>query len=389
MPAAVYLFSLCTFAFGLSEFVVAGLVSAMAHDLLAPVQAVGGAVAAYALGAVVGAPFLTALAAGWQDRRQLALAMAALTIGSAAIGLASTLSGVLVLRFAVGLAHGVFMAVASDAATRLVGPARAGRALSLVWLGLTLALAVGVPLGTYLGSVWSWRAVFLAMAALGLLGMGGLLLLMPPRPPAGQAAGAAAALRALRHPQMLMTAGVGALVSVAVFAFFTFISPYLLQVASADARWLSLAMLLFGACTVGGNLLGGYLADGPAPDRNAQRALAALALNLCGLFLLRHSPVAVAALAGGLGLCFFAIVTMLTLRLLALARRYVPASTAAAAGLNIASFNLGTALGGALGSLVIAAGGLAGLPLAGAAAAVVAAAALRWQAARTPLRQAA
>ncbi|WYX49904.1 MFS transporter [Achromobacter xylosoxidans] len=304
MPAAVYLFSLCTFAFGLSEFVVAGLVSAMAHDLLAPVQAVGGAVAAYALGAVVGAPFLTALAAGWQDRRQLALAMAALTIGSAAIGLASTLSGVLVLRFAVGLAHGVFMAVASDAATRLVGPARAGRALSLVWLGLTLALAVGVPLGTYLGSVWSWRAVFLAMAALGLLGMGGLLLLMPPRPPAGQAAGAAAALRALRHPQMLMTAGVGALVSVAVFAFFTFISPYLLQVASADARWLSLAMLLFGACTVGGNLLGGYLADGPAPDRNAQRALAALALNLCGLFLLRHSPVAVAALAGGLGLCF-------------------------------------------------------------------------------------
>ncbi|MFY1953214.1 hypothetical protein ACOTCL_09305 [Achromobacter xylosoxidans] len=231
--------------------------------------------------------------------------------------------------------------------------------------------------------------MFLAMAALGLLGMGGLLLLMPPRPPAGQAAGAAAALRALRHPQMLMTAGVGALVSVAVFAFFTFISPYLLQVASADARWLSLAMLLFGACTVGGNLLGGYLADGPAPDRNAQRALAALALNLCGLFLMRHSPVAVAALAGGLGLCFFAIVTMLTLRLLALARRYVPASTAAAAGLNIASFNLGTALGGALGSLVIAAGGLAGLPLAGAAAAVVAAAALRWQAARTPLRHAA
>lgn len=387
MPAAVYIFSLCTFAFGLSEFVVAGLVSAMADDLHARVEAVGTAIAAYAFGAAIGAPFLTALAARWQDRRILALAMMALTVGSAGISLSSTLAGVLAMRFAVGLAHGVFMAVASDAATRLAGPARAGRALSVVWLGLTLALAVGVPLGTYLGSVWSWRAVFLAMGALGLLGVGGLLALMPARPAGAQGAGARAALRALGHPQLLMTAGVGALVSVATFSFFTFISPFLLQGAGADIRWLSGAMLLFGVCSIGGNLLGGWLADAAQPDRSAQRALAALALNLGALYALGHSPVAVALLAGTLGLCFFAIVTLLTLRLLTLAQRYVPASTAAAAGLNIASFNLGTALGGALGSLMIVAGGLAYLPLAGAGAALAAAAALRGQSIRTPLRQ--
>ena len=387
MPAAVYIFSLCTFAFGLSEFVVAGLVSAMADDLHARVETVGTAIAAYAFGAAIGAPFLTALAARWQDRRTLALAMAALTVGSIVISLSSTLAGLLAMRFAVGLAHGVFMAVASDAATRLAGPARAGRALSVVWLGLTLALAVGVPLGTYLGSVWSWRAVFLAMGALGLLGAGGLLALMPARPAETPVGGARAALRALGHPQLLMTAGVGALVSVATFSFFTFISPFLLQGAGADIRWLSLAMLLFGVCSIGGNLLGGWLADATTPDRSAQWALAALALNLGALYALGHSPAAVAVLAGTLGLCFFAIVTLLTLRLLKLAQRYVPASTAAAAGLNIASFNLGTALGGALGSLTIAAGGLAYLPLAGAGAALAAAAALRGQAARTPLRQ--
>lgn len=325
--------------------------------------------------------------ARWQDRRTLALAMAALTVGSVVISLSSTLAGVLATRFAVGLAHGVFMAVASDAATRLAGPARAGRALSVVWLGLTLALAVGVPLGTYLGSIWSWRAVFLAMGALGLLGVGGLLALMPARPAVAPGGGARAALRALGHPQLLMTAGVGALVSVATFSFFTFISPFLLQEAGADIRWLSLAMLLFGVCSIGGNLLGGWLADAAKPDRSAQGALAALALNLGALYALGDSAIAVALLAGTLGLCFFAIVTLLTLRLLKLAQRYVPASTAAAAGLNIASFNLGTALGGALGSLTIAAGGLAYLPLAGAAAALAAVVALRGQAARTPLRQ--
>ena len=61
MPVAVYVFSLCTFAFGLSEFVVAGLVSAMADDLHARVEAVGTAIAAYAFGAAIGAPFLTCL----------------------------------------------------------------------------------------------------------------------------------------------------------------------------------------------------------------------------------------------------------------------------------------------------------------------------------------
>ena len=375
MPLAIYVFSLCAFAFGLSEFVVAGLLTAIADDLDAPISLVGTAIAAYALGAAIGAPFITALVAHWRDRHILLLATALLGVGSLLMSASPNLMVLLAVRFVVGLGHGVFMAVASDAATRLVDPQRSGRALSVVWIGLTLALAIGVPLGTYLGSLWSWRVVFMAIGVLSVGGMLGLALCMP-RGAAGVAsagAGAWKGIKAITHPQLLITAGIGALVSIATFSFFTFVSPYLQQVTGVGVKWLSMGMLLFGICAIAGNLLGGFLADAMDVDRSIRWALVALALNLFGLYGVASMPVPMMILIGTLGICFFAIVTLLTLRLLRQAQRFIPAYSSVAAGLNIASFNLGTALGGALGGLTISYASLASIPLTGASASALAA----------------
>ena len=374
MPAAIYVFSLCAFAFGLSEFIVAGLLTAIADDLDAPISLVGTAIAAYAMGAAIGAPFITALVAHWRDRQILLLATALLAVGSLLMSASPTLVVLLAIRFVVGLGHGVFMAVASDAATRLVDPQRSGRALSVVWIGLTLALAIGVPLGTYLGSLWSWRVVFVAIGVLSVAGMLGLALCMPRGEAGVDAAGRGAwkGIKAITHPQLLITAGIGALVSIATFSFFTFVSPYLQQVTAVDVQWLSLGMLLFGLCAIAGNLLGGVLADAMDVDRSLRLALGALALNLLGLYGFARMPVVMMILIGTLGVCFFSIVTLLTLRLLRQAQRLIPGYSSVAAGLNIASFNLGTALGGALGSLTIGFATLAFVPLTGAGAAVLA-----------------
>lgn len=389
MPAAIYVFSLCAFAFGLSEFVVAGLVIAIADDLGAKIATVGTAIAAYALGAAIGAPFITALVSHWRDKHSLMLATALLALGSLLMSASPTLLVLLGIRFVVGLGHGVFMAVASDAATRRVAPHRSGRALSVVWIGLTLALALGVPIGTYLGGLWSWRVVFLAIGALSVVCLLGLMLFMrredaAPKRPAGTWQG----IRAITHPQLLITGSIGVLVSMATFAFFTFVSPYLQQITAVDLQWLSLGMLLFGVCSIAGNLLGGFLADATDVDRSLRWALAALALNLVALYGFASAPVMMMVLIGGLGICFFCIVTLLTLRLLRQAQRFIPDYSPVAAGLNIASFNLGTALGGALGSLTIAYATLALVPLVGALAAAVAAAVLYRQTGRMNVREA-
>lgn len=372
MPIAIYLLSLCSFAFGLSEFIAAGLLSGMARELHASVAATGGAIAAYALGAAIGAPILTAMLARCPDRLVLAATMLVLAVGSLGMAGARGLTSLLLLRFLVGLAHGVFMAVASNAATRLVEPSRSGRALAVVWLGLTLALACGVPLGTWLGELWSWRAVFAAIAVLALAGGMGLPWAMPTASQRAPTLSALASLRALLQPALLLAAGIAALVSVATFSFFTYISPFLLQVSGLDASWLGAAMLSFGVCAIGGNLLGGRLADGLQARGWTLLALAALALNLLGCYLLRAQPLAMLALCGSLGLLFFAIVTLSTMRLLRLARQLNPGVAAVAAGLNIASFNLGTAAGGLLGGALIAGWGLPFISLGGMAAALLA-----------------
>ncbi|WP_226938939.1 MFS transporter [Janthinobacterium sp. FT14W] len=372
LPFSIYLLSLCSFAFGLSEFIAAGLLTPMARDLHASVAAAGGAIAAYALGAAIGAPVLTAMLARRSTRQVLVATMLVLAAGSAAMAAAPVLDALLGVRFAVGLAHGVFMAVASHAATSLVDPARAGRALSIVWLGLTLALAGGVPLGTWLGTVSSWRAVFAAIGVLALCGGAGLRFAMPAARQDAGAAPALASLRAILQPPLLLAAGVAALVSVATFSFFTYVSPFLLQLGGLDGRWLGAAMLCFGACAIGGNLLGGWCADRPSALRAAVLALAALALNLLGFYLLRAHPVALLALCGTLGLLFFALVTLSTMRLLRLARQHCPGSDAVAAGLNIAAFNAGTAAGGALGGALIVAFGLPSIAIGGVLAALLA-----------------
>lgn len=372
LPLSIYLLSLCSFAFGLSEFIAAGLLTPMARDLHASVAAAGGAIAAYALGAAIGAPILTAMLARWPTRQVLVATMLVLAVGSMAMAAAPALSALLGVRFAVGLAHGVFMAIASHAATSLVDPSRAGRALSIVWLGLTLALAGGVPLGTWLGAVSSWRWVFAAIGVLALCGGAGLRFAMPAARQQLAAVSALASLRAILQPPLLLAAGVAALVSVATFSFFTYVSPFLLQLGGLDAGWLGAAMLCFGACVIGGNLLGGWCADRPHALRATVLALAALALNLLAFYVLRAQPVAMLALCGTLGLLFFALVTLSTVRQLALAQQYCPGSDAVAAGLNIAAFNAGTAAGGALGGALIVAFGLPSIAIGGALAALLA-----------------
>jgi len=374
MPAVIYIFSLCTFTFGLSEFVVAGLVSAISMDLHESISQVGSAIAAYALGAAIGAPIITALLANWRDKTVLLLTLGVLAAGSVAISLAPdvlTLHGV---RFIIGLAHGVFMAVASNAAVKLVDPVRAGRALSLVWMGLTLSIAFGVPLGTFFGSYWSWRMVFLAIGGLGLISTLGLVLLMrqQPRSSSHRATDLKQSIAALWHRELLGAATIAMLVSVATFSFFTFVSPFLLDITRVPPQVLSLAMLVFGICSILGNLLGGYLVDAFDADRCLLGGLTALMLNLSGLYLWGDSMIATLTLVGLLGVVFFAIVTLSTLRMLRLAHHYTPQSSAVASGLNIASFNLGTALGGIGAGWVITHFGLAYIPIAGAAAAGVA-----------------
>ena len=375
MPFVIYIFALSAFALGLAEFVPIGLTEVMAHSLHIDVERVGAAVTAYALGATSSAPILSALTAAW-TRKQVMLATALVfSAGSLAAALSSDLTTLLAARFVAGLGHGLFLAVASSTAARLAGTHRAGRAVAVVFGGFTLAMAIGVPIATYLGSVVSWRPIFMAIAAFGVLGFLGLLFGMqdPAKDPRGEESAGAAlhGLRAILHPKLLGGALVTVLAYAGSFTLYTYIAPLLVQVTALSMHTVSIFMLIYGVLAAVGNVIGGKMADRLGVDRASLIVVAGIAVVVFGMWLLVHSPVSMAVLVALLGVLSYAAVPALQARLISIAEVHVPRAQGVAAGLNIAGFNSGIALGSLLGAATIGTAGIAFAGLAGAGAAVV------------------
>lgn len=372
MPFIVYIFSLSAFALGLAEFVPIGLTEVMARDLGLQVEQAGGAITLYALGATCAAPILTALTASWPRRRVMLGTVLVFCAGSLGAAFASSLWSLLAARFIAGMGHGLFLAVASSTAAHLAGPKQAGRAVAVVFAGFTLAMAIGVPISTYLGGLGAWRPVLGAIAGFGALGFLGLLFGMDEPARASGAAGrdsAASALKSLLHPALLVAALVTVLGYAGSFSAYTYIAPLLTGVTQVSIATVGLFMLGYGVLAAVGNLLGGRLTDRLGADRASAIVLAGIAGCGLGLWGLVHSALAMAVVVALLGLFTYAAVPALQARLIGVAERHAPHAHGVAAGLNIAGFNLGIALGAwsggvTLGSLGIARMGLTGAGLA-------------------------
>ncbi|UXS01816.1 MFS transporter [Agrobacterium tumefaciens] len=380
MPVAIYVFTLCAFAIGFTEFISIGLAASLADSLQASAAQVGLAVTLYAAGVVIGAPILTALASGWSRKRLLLVAMLAFTAGNVLAALSTALPLLLAARLLSGLAHGVFFAVASSVATRLVAPERAGAALSLVFGGVTVAMALGVPAGTWLGSALPWQWIFALIALCGLAGALGVARWMPAG--AGDIASSGPGWRQLPvlfDRRLLAGASLPLLSYTGSFALYTFITPLLLQVTHTDIRGASAILLAYGIGAAIGNVVGGRMTDRIGMDRASLWLLAGIAAVLALIGLAQGSFAFMVILVMALGLTTYGAIPPLQSRILGLARRHRPQALDVASGLNIAAFNAGVVVGSILGAASLEHWGLTSLAWVGLAVALLALLTLGWQ----------
>ncbi|WMX85053.1 MFS transporter [Escherichia coli] len=361
MPFVIYVFTISAFALGLAEFVPIGLTDVMAQGLCVGVEQTGAAVTTYALGATFAASVLSALTASWSRKNVMLTTAVVFTAGSLAAAFAATLPQLLLARFIAGLGHGLFLAAASSTAARLAGPGKAGRAVAVVFGGFTLAMAIGVPLSTWLGGVVSWRPVLGAIAAFGAFGFLGLLFGMkdPVRSVPGEHSDSAMQNIGMLFNRKLLA---GALVTVLAYAgsftAYTFIAPILTQVTGVTGAKVSLFMLVYGITAAVGNILGGKLTDSMGVNRANILIISGIVVVVLGMWLLSSSPVSMGILVALLGMVTFAAVPALQARLIGVAEQHAPHAHGVAAGLNIAGFNSGIALGSVLGSITISHAGI-------------------------------
>jgi MFS transporter, DHA1 family, inner membrane transport protein len=369
MPLIVYIFTLSALALGLAEFVPIGLTDVIARSLNVSIEQAGGAVTVYALGATFAAPVLTALTAGWPRKRAMLMTVLVFSMGSLVAAVATNLSTLLAARFVAGMGHGLFLALASSTAARLAGPKKAGSAVAVVFGGFTIAMAIGVPISTYLGGVISWRPVLGAIAAFGAVGFVGLVLGMkePSRAQEREAARSVGqALKSIFDPVLLTAALVTVLGYAGSFTAYTYISPLLTEVTHVGGATVSIFMLFYGVLAAVGNVIGGKMTDRLGVNRASVTVIAGIALTALGMWAFASSAIAMGVLVALLGMFTFAAVPALQARLIGVAEKHAPHAHGVAAGLNIAGFNSGIALGSLLGGVTISTLGVSYTGIAGA-----------------------
>lgn len=377
----VWALAVTAFAIGVAEFIVVGVLPAIAEDLGVPLARAGGLVGLYALALAVGTPVVV-LALARLPRKPLLLALVAVFLaGNLMSALSSSYELLLTGRILTAVAHGSFFAVGATVAARLAPEGQASRAISAMFAGLTLAMVIGVPLGSLIGNALGWRLPFFAVAVLAALAWLATARWVPALPT--QAAGPARMqLAALASPPILAMMAITVLGFGASFPAFTFIAPILTGITGFSTHTASLLLVVFGVATLVGNLAGGRWAASLGWSVALRRMLAGLLLVLAALAVAMPWQWAMVPLLFVWGMLAFGMSPGFQAGMLEIAQRLTPRAVDFASALNISAFNLGITLGETLGSGLVVREQMALTPWAGVALALLAQAPLWWLARR-------
>ena len=350
MPIALLALAIAAFGIGTTEFVMMGLLPDVASNLHVSLPDASGYISLYALGVVIGAPLLTA--AGMRVRRKTMLVsmMALFTVGNLASALAPTHETLLAARFIAGLPHGTFFGVGAVVAASLVARDKRAQAISMMFIGLTVANIVGVPLGTLLGQAMGWRSTFGVVAIIGVLALVAVAALVPQQPKPTEVS-LRGELVAFKRPQVWLAFAVVVFGFAATFSFYSYIKPLLTDVTGFSPTMATALLALFGVGMTTGTVIGGRLAD-RAPMRTLCTFLGLLAVALTGFLVTSQSMVLAAINVFLVGLTGFAAIPSIQARILDKAKE-APALGSASIQ---STFNIANSLGAYLGGVVIAAG---------------------------------
>ncbi|CRM16647.1 MULTISPECIES: MFS transporter [Pseudomonas] len=350
------------FGIGVTEFAPMGMLPNIAQDLGVSIPAAGLLVSAYALGVLLGAPLMT-LTTGKIPRRSLLIGlMAIFTLGNVMSALATGYYDLLFARVVTSLNHGAFFGVGSIVAASVVAPDKRAGAVAAMFTGLTLATIGGVPLATWFGELLGWRTAFWGISGLGVVTMAALWFALPNLPLA-KSEGVLAEIKVLGRGPVLAALALTVVGSSAMFTVFTYIVPILSSETHASTAFITGMLVLFGVGLTLGNMWGGKSAD-RSIDRTLIVSLSVLILVLLAFTILMRWPVPAAMSILIWGIASFAVVPPLQMRVMEAAK----GAPNLASAVNIGAFNLGNAIGAAVGGAVINAGlGYPAISLAGAA----------------------
>ena len=338
-------------AIGMTEFSMMGVLEDFAKDLNISIPTAGNFISMYAMGVMVGAPTLIMATSKYSPKKVLIFYMLLFTIFNALFVIAPSYNTLLVARFMSGLPHGAFFGVGSVVAAQLATKGKEAQAISIMFAGLTFANLVGVPLGTKLGQVFSWRLTFGIITSLGLVTMLAISLWIPnlKNTNKGSLKEQLSFFKKWEAWVLILMISIG---TSGLFAWISYISPLMTNVADLPKAKVPIIMTLIGLGMFVGNFIGGKLADTMSPNKAAIISFSAMALCLVVVYFTSHNEIMAYVMSFITGLIAFTIGSPIQMMLI----KNGKGSETLAAAAGQASFNVGNALGAFLGGIPIAMG---------------------------------
>ncbi|CAD5275527.1 MULTISPECIES: MFS transporter [Halomonadaceae] len=339
-----------------TETMPAGLLPQISQSFGISPALAGQMVTAYALGSLLAAIPLTIATRGWRRRNVLLTTVVGFLIFNSATALSTNIWLTLAARFFAGVAAGLAWSLLAGYARRMVAPHQQGRALAVAMVGTPIALSLGVPLGTFMGSVIGWRAAFWIMSALALILIAWVLAKVPDYP--GQPT----------HERMPLlkvftTPGVRPVLAVVIAwmlahnILYTYIAPFVAPAGLTDR--IDLVLLAFGAAALAGIWITGKLVESFL-RATVLASLAAFALTTLVFGLGTLNPLVVYLGVAVWGITFGGAATLLQTALADTAG----SGSDVALSMNVVAWNSSIAGGGLLGGFLLQTWGAGSFPLA-------------------------
>ncbi len=353
-PAALYWLALGTFAIGTEGFMIAALLTIIAADIRVSVAQAGLLVSVFALAYAASSPVLTALT-GRVDRRRLLIAsMSLFAMLNIAAAMAHSFLALAAARVLLAFAAGLFTPNANALAGAIVPDHHRGRAIAVVNGGLTAAIALGVPLGAFVGDRLGWRMTFVGVGVLSALVVAGLAHGLPRGVGAAMvSASLGDRVRAVRNPRVARALAVTTVWASGTYAVYTYIAPLLHSATQLRGSQIGLALFTWGVAAGVGLFVSGNATDRFGSMVVQRASLSGLIVGLTGLAVVANVvapasavvPVlASMALWGMSGWAFFPAQQTRLIEIVG-----IP-SAPVALSLNASFMYLGFSLGAALGS---------------------------------------
>lgn len=348
MNKGVFILALATFVAGTVELVIAGILGMIAQDLNVSVGAVGQLISIFSLVFAFGSPILIALTSKIERRKLLIISMLIFFLGNILSIVSINFTMLLIARIILAASCSIVVVVSITLAASTVAPNLRGRAIGLIFMGLSASLVFGVPLGTLIGDNFGWRMTFVLVAALSILATLGIIKFLP-KVPAQPTVPLLKQLSTLKNPKIITIQLISVLELTGHFTVYTYFTPLLQDTMGLSANMISLVLLVFGVAGITGGWIGGWSSDKFGGAKTIPSALILFAISLFILPLATGSLVTLF-----IDVLFWgALVWILSPAVQSFLVQASPDSSDIQLGLNTSFLHLGVALGSGMGGVLV------------------------------------